>query len=108
MRKMTGKEIRNWLNGSDFLNSIEKLPIIIDEVRFDKFINSIQFSYKNASGLIFPSNGYLGECGGLNYYPLMKLSCKYSEDERYNPTFEPNLGIAAKVIKQSWAEFTKN
>jgi hypothetical protein len=86
----------------------ENHSVEVDGVRFTKFCNSIAFCYGNASGLIFADNGYLGELeSGLNYYPLLRLSAKYSNNCKYNPNFAPNLISAAVAVKQSWKDFTK-
>lgn len=85
------------------------LPVTINGVTiFDaKILNSLGFRYGNASGLIFTDNGYLGsQPGGKNYYLLWKLSCRYSDECRFNPSFEPNLDAAASAVIESWNLFT--
>ncbi len=56
----------------------------------------------------FPDNGYLGEQpDGRNYYLLWKLSCRYSDECRFNPSFAPDLHAAAAAVTVSWREFTR-
>ena len=84
------------------------LPVTIQDVHFSEFLYRIQFRYKNASGLIFTDNGYVGEqLDGKNYYLLWKLSCKYSNDSKFNPSFSPDLQSAASAVISSWKLFTK-
>jgi hypothetical protein len=68
---------------------------------------TLAFVYGNSRGLIFTSNGYLGpQPGDKNYYLLWKLSCQYSNDIRFNQSFEPNLDAAADAVIASWELFT--
>lgn len=85
------------------------LPIVINEVKFaPTFSNCISFRYKNATGLIHPDNGYNGKTeSGKDYYLLWTLSCNYSNDMKYNPSFSPDLESAAEAVINSWEQFTK-
>lgn len=105
---LTSDELRSWRNTyADTLLSSQRIEM--DDVIFSKTgTGSIAFHYKNGHGLVFSDNGYLGEQpDGRNYYPLLKLSVSYSQESRFNPSFEPNLAAAVSAIKQSWDKFTK-
>jgi hypothetical protein len=86
------------------------LPTTINEVTFyDAKAGCLGFRYKNARGLIFVDNGYLGRTeNGEDYYLLWRLSCSYSEECKYNPTFEPNLSSASAAVIASWNKFIGN
>lgn len=106
METMTRQELAEW-EYTGWIDSIRaSLPTVIDGVDFSIFVNSLQWSYKNGSGLVFTGNGYLGECkGGKNYYPLVHLSCSYSQNTRFNPTCTPDLQAIADAIRLSWENF---
>ena len=106
MTVMTEKELADWKKNwvAEFIQG----PVEVDGVCFGRFALSVSFRYKNASGLIFPDNGYLGpQPDGKNYYPLLRLSCRYSDECRFNPTVEPDIRSVAAAIKKSWDDFTR-
>jgi len=81
-------------------------------VRFARFVTaaSIQFQYGNASGLIFADNTVNwqeADDSPKRYEPAAKLSCRYSNECKYNPhCIPPNLDAIAAAIKQSWERFS--
>lgn len=86
------------------------LPITINGVEFySSFTCShFNFKYKNATGMIRPDNGYLGQQPDKkNYYLLWKLSCQFSQNLKFNPSFQPNLQSAAQAVINSWNDFIK-
>lgn len=82
--------------------------VVVNGVHFTKFYptpeSTLCFSYKNASGLIHPDNGYIrnGE-----YYFMVDIHPSYSNEAQYGGTCMPNLKEMAKEIKESWKSFTK-
>ena len=106
METMTRQELQEWKNTGWISSIMCSIPTTIDGVHFSFSAVSLQWSYKNGSGLVFTDNGYLGECkGGKNYYPLVRLSCSYSQNTRFNPTCTPDLQAIAEAIRLSWANF---
>jgi hypothetical protein len=86
-------------------NDIRKLqlPQTVDGVYFSKTsTGELTFSYSNAIGTIYG----LGAGPTPNHPHLhWRLSCRFSDDDRFNLSFEPGLGNAAKAIKESWNKF---
>ena len=103
---LTRSELNDWRSTYADTLMPEKY-MDINDVSFHKTdTGCIGFNYKNARGLIFPDNGYLGEQpDGRNYYPLLKLSVSYSQECKFNPSFPPNLASAVSAIMQSWKLF---
>lgn len=101
---MNAGELREWKYNFAKLIMGEQPSMIVNGVRLEIFCNSISFSYKNGSGLFHARNGMNGE---NDYYPLLKLSCRYSENERFNPTCQPDIRSMVAAVQQSWELFTK-
>ncbi len=104
----THAELREWQH-TGFITAVKtRLPATIGEVRlYLSFNGSLAFSYKNARGLVFPDNGYLGpRPDGRDYYPLLRLSPGYSDDLRFGGTCQPTLEAVAAAVKESWRKFT--
>ena len=105
MRYLTKEELNAW-NETWIDDLLKGQDVTIQDVTFRKYLYSIKFYYKNASGLLFPDNGYNGQTEDKrDYYPLVRLSCRYSQDMRYNPAVEPNLNVIASAIRKSWEDF---
>jgi len=103
------KWIREWRDGNLFLDAMRAnytFPLQVNEVWFGDNQIYISFSFKNSRGLIFPDNGYFGRTdNGLDYYPLIRVSCQHSQECRFNPTCKPNLEAVANGIKEAWLKF---
>lgn len=108
-RIMTQKELSDWRHGEWVAEFSSVLPVQVDGVWFGRSVLSVSFRYKNSQGLIFPDNGYLGpQPDGKDYYPLLKLSCRHSDECRFNPSgIPPDIHSVAEAIKKSWEDFTK-
>lgn len=106
---MTHRELWDWQHGEwakELLGGQNRAEV--DGVSFAIFSHSVSFRYKNATGLIHTTNGYCGERPDhKNYYPLVQLSCRYSDDGLFNPTVQPNIQAVATAVKKSWADFTQ-
>jgi hypothetical protein len=110
MTKLTIEELRTWLL-SCAKTLLPQGHVEIRGVHLSPTgCGSIKFSYKDGrcTGLAFPDNGYLGKNkDGKDYYPLLRLSCRYSKDSRYNPgDIQPDLESLVSAILQSWKDFT--
>lgn len=82
----------------------DQLPCVIHGVHLAiNTSGALSFCYKNASGLVFADNGYLGE---NQYYPLLRLSPAYTSDSKYALTCKPELAEVAQAVINSWAKFT--
>ena len=105
---LTNEALREWKrNYAQIL--LPNGPVTIDGVCFSEFYSGIRFRYGNATGLIFADNGYLGQqLDGKNYYPMVRLSARYSDECKFNPTCEPELQSIAAAVKDSWRKFTTN
>jgi len=105
---LTSEELKEWENNYTQI-LLPNGPVTVDGVCFSEFYSSIKFRYGNATGLIFKSNGYLGQQpDGKNYYPMVRLSARYSNECKFNPICEPNLAAMAAAVKESWRKFTGN
>ena len=99
---MTGKELKDWK--FNYVDEILPKNVIVDGVSLTRTgPRCIAFRYGNAKGLVFADNGYNG---GDSYYPLCRISPSYSDESRFTPTCEPNVGAIAKAVKESWEKFT--
>lgn len=101
---MTGEELKAWK--ADFVKHVlgDSRLINYDDVIFYLHCSAIGFRFGNATGLIFADNGMNGPD---DYYPLARLSCRYDDQCKYNPTVEPTLAAMAAAVKKSWADFTQ-
>ena len=109
---MNNLEILRWLGNGPVEYFKKDLPKTVDGVRI--YLSdgiSVAFYYGNARGLVFPDSGVnwnKPDDSKDRYYPLLKLSCQYSDECKFNPHCIPlSLDAVAEAVKKSWELFTK-
>ena len=101
---MTRSEITEWRYR--IIEELSKdLPATVNDVLFTTNGVSLIYQYKNAEGLVFARNGMWSSD---DYYPLVMIAPRYSDESKYNKMCQPNLQAIAEAVKASWEEFCGN
>lgn len=84
---------------------INRHAVVVDGVSFtlEDAVAVLSFRFGNATGFIFPDSQYLD---GKNYNPMVRLSCTFNNECKYNPVCPPDLASIAAAVGSSWALFS--